>query len=521
LSFYMTQSLHRAVQQKPHAVATIFGERRRTWAEFGDRVARLASGLRALGVDSGDRVGILALNSDRYLESLFAIWWAGAVINPVNIRWSPAEIAYSLDDCDTRVLIVDDTFAPMVPGLREASKSLATVIFAGEKPTPDGMTGCEGLIAQRAPAIDAHRHGDDLAGVLYTGGTTGFPKGVKLSHANFFSSALAVLDAGLTGSEAVFLLAAPMFHVAAIAVANSHCLAAGRFVITPMFNAETFCNAVEAHGATHSFLVPTMIQMLVDHPGRARHDVSSLKQLTYGASPIQQALLDRAMQALPHVDFVQAYGTTELAPLVSVLSARDHGPMARESGRRLSAGQAVCTVEIRIQDADGRELPRGTVGEIAVRGPGVMHGYWNREEETRQVLGDDGWYRSGDGGRMDDEGYVYIVDRLKDMIVTGGENVYSAEVENVLARHAAVAACAVIAVPSEQWGEAVHAVVVPRGGETPTVEALIAFCKLQLASYKCPRTIEFRDALPLSGAGKVLKTKLREPHWATKERQVG
>ena len=518
MSFYMTQGLHRAMQQKPKAVATVYGERQRTWAEIGDRVARLAGGLRTLGVAPGDRVAMLALNSDRYLEYLYATWWAGAAINPVNIRWSPVEIAFSLDDCDTRVLIVDDAFAAMVPTLREKSKALETVIYAGEKAVPEGMIGFDALIAEHAPATDAGRRGDDLAGVLYTGGTTGFPKGVMLSHANLSSSALAVLSAGMTDGDAVFLVAAPMFHVATIAVIASHGLAGGRFVVIPMFSAEGFCKAMQAHRATHSFLVPTMIQMLVDHPALAQYDLSTLTHLIYGASPIQQALLDRAMRALPKVGFTQAYGTTELAPMISTLSPRQHDGAA---GKARSAGRAVSTVEVRIVDPAGQEVQRGAVGEIAIRGPGVMQGYWNRDEETRKVLGADGWYRSGDGAYMDDEGYIFIVDRVKDMVVTGGENVYSAEVENALAAHAAVAACAVIAVPNEQWGEAVHAVVVPRVGHNVSDEDLIGFCKERLAGYKCPRSVEFRDALPLSGAGKVLKTQLREPFWSGRERRVG
>ncbi|HSI54785.1 MAG: long-chain fatty acid--CoA ligase [Ramlibacter sp.] len=521
MSFYMTQALHRAMQQKPDAVATVFGERTRTWRELGGRVARLAAGLRGLGVRPGDRVGILSLNSDRYLEVLFATWWCGGVINPVNIRWSPVEIAYSLDDCDTRVLVVDDMFSAMVPALREKSKSLGCVIHAGDKALPAGLVSCEALVESHPPMADAGRRDADLAGVLYTGGTTGFPKGVMLSHANLFSSALAVLGAKITDGDAVFLLAAPMFHVAAIAVATSHGLAAGRFVIVPMFTPEGFCKAAQAHRATHTFLVPTMIQMLIDYPERGSYDLSSLASMAYGASPIQQALLDRAMAALPQVGFMQAYGMTELAPLVSVLSTEHHGEAARAAGRTRSAGRAVTTVEVRIAEPGGDEVARGTVGEIMVRGPGVMRGYWNREEETRKVLDEDGWYRSGDGAYMDDEGFIYIVDRVKDMIVTGGENVYSAEVENALAGHPSVAACAVIAVPSEQWGEAVHAVVVARGGQDAQADELIAFCKERLAGYKCPRSIEFRDALPLSGAGKVLKTKLREPHWAGHERQVG
>lgn len=519
MSFYMTQALHRAMQQKGPQVATICGQRRRTWNEIGERVARLAAGLKSLGVEPGDRVGILSLNSDRYLEYLFATWWAGAAINPCNIRWSPHEIAYALDDCDTRVLLVDDAFAEMVPKLRELSKSLATLIHAGEQATPEGMLSYEALIDQHAPVADALRRGDELAGVLYTGGTTGFPKGVMLTHTNMFSSALAVLTAGVTNADAVFLLAAPMFHVAAIAVVNSHSLVAGRFVFVPMFSPEGVCKAIAAHGATHTFLVPTMIQMLADSPSRGEYDLSSLKSVAYGASPIQESLLDRAMGALPGVDFMQVYGMTELGPLVSALSAWHHGA-GRGAGKIRSAGRAVTTVEARIVDPAGAELPRGQVGEIALRGPGVMQGYWNKPEETKRVLSGDGWYRSGDGAYMDDEGFIFIVDRIKDMIVSGGENVYSAEVENAVARHPAVAACAVIAIPSEQWGEAVHAVVVPKDGMAVTEAEIIAHCKELIAGYKCPRSVEFRDALPLSGAGKVLKTKLREPYWAGHTRSV-
>jgi acyl-CoA synthetase (AMP-forming)/AMP-acid ligase II len=263
-----------------------------------------------------------------------------------------------------------------------------------------------------------------------------------------------------------------------------------------------------------------MIQMLVDHPAMSRpRDLSTLRTVVYGASPISESGLDRAMAALPGVGFVQAYGMTELAPLATVNPACYHTAEGRKLGKLRSAGRAGYCVELRIVDGDDRELPRGTVGEVVVRGPNVMQGYWNQPQLTARAVRD-GWMHTGDGAWMDEDGFIFIVDRLKDMIITGGENVYSAEVENALAQHPGVAACAVIGIPSAQWGESVHAVVVRKPGQDVPAEALIAHCKTQIAGYKCPRSVDFVAALPLSGAGKVLKTKLRDPFWQGLERSV-
>jgi acyl-CoA synthetase (AMP-forming)/AMP-acid ligase II len=512
---YLTQSLHRAVQQNPHGDATVCGDRVRTWAESADRVARLAAGLLALGVRPGDRVGILGLNSDRYHEYLFATWWAGAVVNPVNVRWSAAEIAYSLEDSGTAVLLVDDTFLPLLAPIRRDAPVLKTVVHCGEGVTPDGLVAFESLLGQ-GPVEDARRGGDDLAGIFYTGGTTGFPKGVMLSHSNILTSTLGTCATGhfvVPGGR--LLHAAPMFHLADLAAWTGRNLLGGTHVIVPAFTPDGVLDAIEKHRVTDALLVPTMIQLIVDAPRVKEADLSSLQKVVYGASPISEALLERVARALPGVSLTQAYGMTELGPVATVLDPAAH----QDPTLRRSAGRAAPHAEVRIVDAEDHEVARGEVGEIVVRGAHVMIGYWNRPEETATAVVD-GWMHTGDGGRMDEAGYVYVVDRIKDMIVSGGENVYSAEVENAVALHPAVAACAVIGVPDDEWGERVHAVVVLQPGATLDIEELRTHAKQLIAGYKAPRSLEVIEALPVSGAGKVLKRELRAKHWGDTERAV-
>jgi acyl-CoA synthetase (AMP-forming)/AMP-acid ligase II len=503
---YLTQGLHRSAQQMPEEPSTIFGVRHRTFAETADRVARLAGALRGLGVQQADRVAILALNSDRYSEFLLAVPWADAVFVPVNTRWAAPEIGYALAECDARVLFVDETFAPLVPALREAHPGLAAVIYCGEGEPPGGMYGCEQLIAESEPVADARRGGDALAGVYYTGGTTGAPKGVMLSHANLLTSALGSAATGrLCEPGGRLLHAAPMFHLADGAAWTAQTAIGGTHVIVPAFDPVGVLTAIAEHQVTSALLVPTMIGMLVNHPDAGAYDVSSLRQLLYGASPISEAVLEKAMKLFCNAGCTQAYGMTEVSPVATLLLPADH----HDPARRRSAGRAAPHAEVRVVDEDDCEVPRGTVGEVVCRGGHVMLGYWNQPEATAEALRG-GWMHTGDGGYMDEAGYVYVVDRLKDMIVTGGENVYSVEVEKALAAHPAVASCAVIGVPDETLGERVHAVVVVTAGESTTPEELRDFCKQHIAGYKAPRSAEFVDALPLSGAGKVLKRELRE-----------
>lgn len=505
-----TQPLHRALQHRPDRTATIFGDRRRSFREFADRVARLAGGLQRLGMRPGDRVAMLGLNSDLYWESLVSVPWGGGVVNPCNTRWSAAEIAYALQDSGSRILLVDDHFAPMAGELSSGACSFDAIVHVGDLPTPDGMIGVETLIAESAPAADAGRRGDDLFGLFYTGGTTGVPKGVMLSHANFMVSSLALLAEATATRPGVFLHAAPMFHLADLAFAGVHWIAGNTHCFIPGFTPEATANAIRDHRVTDTLLVPTMIQMLVDHPVmRASHDLTSLRTITYGGSPIAEAVLDRALSALPNVGFMQAYGMTELSPLATVLTPYFHSPEGRGENKLRSAGRAGLCVELRVVDPDGAPVPAGETGEIVVRGPNVMLGYWNQPEQTAEALRG-GWMHTGDAGFLDEDGYLFVVDRIKDMIITGGENVYSAEVENALAQHEAVRACAVIGIPSARWGESVHAFVVLAPGAVADGDALGEHCRQRIAGYKCPRSFDFVDALPLSGPGKVLKAELRK-----------
>ena len=513
---YLTQSLHRAAQQAPNARATICGSRIRTWSECRDRVARLAASLSDLGVAAGDRVAVLALNSDRYHECLYAVAWADAVVVPLNTRWNAAELAYSLDDCQARLLIVDDAFADLVPEIADRAVTPLTAVFAGDGECPDGLNDLESLIDSHQPVDDSGRGGSSPAGIFYTGGTTGSPKGVVLSHSNLITCALGVCATGhAMRPGGRFLHAAPMFHLADISAWIMQNVLGGSHVFVPAFTAAGVAEAIERHRVSEVLLVPTMIQMLVDDPATASADLSSIRNLVYGAAPIADAVLKRAMERLPGVSFTQAYGMTELSPATTLLSPADH-----DSERlRRSAGRAVPHSEVRIIDPDGVEVPRGTVGEVVARGGHVMLGYWNQPEETALALRD-GWMHTGDAGYMDGDGYVFIVDRIKDMIVSGGENVYSTDVENAIAQHPGVAACAVIGVPDPKWGERVHAVVVLKPGRQLTTAELRDHTKSLIASYKAPRSAEFVDQLPLSPAGKILKRDLRAPYWSDSGRNV-
>ncbi|MCY1266791.1 3-[(3aS,4S,7aS)-7a-methyl-1,5-dioxo-octahydro-1H-inden-4-yl]propanoyl:CoA ligase [compost metagenome] len=515
---YITQGLHRHMQQRPNERAIHYQGCNIGFAQFGERVARLAGALKKLGVTSGDRVAMLSLNSQRYIEYYLAAPWADAVLNPVNTRWSAAEIVYSLDDSGTSVLIVDDAFKELGARAAAESKSVRTLIYAGDGDTPQGMLSYETLLADAQPVEDVRRGGDSLLGIFYTGGTTGFPKGVMLSHNNVAFSAMASVTKGVFGDGERFLHAMPMFHLADYWAMNGLFFSGGSHIVLPSFVPQTVLETIARERVTQTLLAPTMIQMLLDwrdgHPQAAALDLSSLSMICYGASPITAALLERARQAFPSAEFFQGYGMTELAPLATTLPAEHH-----VGSKMYSAGRPGACVEVRIVDSEDREVPRGSLGEIVVRGPNVMLGYWNRLEATVEVLRD-GWMHTGDGGYMDEEGFVYVCDRLKDMIISGGENIYSAEVENAIASHPAVAQSAVIGIPSDRWGETVHAVIVLKPGASATQDEIVTHCRERIAGYKVPRSLEFRDALPLSGVGKVLKTELRKPFWANQKRGV-
>ncbi|HVZ10407.1 long-chain-fatty-acid--CoA ligase [Rhodopila sp.] len=511
---YLTQSLNRAVMVNPHGVATIFRDREHSWLQCAERIRRLAAGLAALGIGKGDRVAILALNSDRYFEAMFAIPALGAIIVPVNTRLAPPEIDYILKDSGARMLMLDTGFVPMLDKLTELAAVRDIVHLDADAPG-GGLRGFESLLAADAPLPEAAAN-DDVAGIFYTGGTTGRSKGVMLTHRNLVSNAIMVVTAFDYRPGAVYIHSGPMFHLADGASTYAVTMIAGTHVFIPRFDPADLLKEVARTRVTNALLVPTMAAAVANHPDVTTTDTSSWRICAYGASPMPEAVLQRIRGVLPTVTFVHAYGMTEAAPLVT--SSDLH---KEPQGERLkSCGRAALMVDIRIADANDQAVPRGTMGEVQVRGPNIMLGYWNQPEATRAALRG-GWYHSGDGGIMDEEGYLYIVDRLKDMIISGGENIYSAEVESAISTLPGVAEVAVIGIPDDKWGETVHAVVVPRTGATITAEDVIAHCRTQIAGYKCPRSVEIRNLpLPLSGAGKVLKGPLREPFWAGREKRV-
>lgn len=516
----ITQGLERAVQHHPGMTATICGSRSQTFAELYARVTRLAGCLASRNLAKGARIAVLALNSDHYLEVYLATAWAGCVIVPANFRWSPAEIAYSLNDAGCAALMVDQHHAALVPTLQEQCPGLQHVILMGGAEESGDLPGLDALIEASAPLPNTGAGGDDLLGIFYTGGTTGRPKGVMLSHANLCSSGLSMLAEGVFNEGSVGLHVAPMFHLADMLLTTCLVLRGCTHVMLPAFSPEAVLDHVARFRVTDTLVVPAMLQAIVDHPAIRSFDTSSLSNILYGASPASETLLRRTMAAFPGVRLTQGYGMTESAAFICALPWHQHVVDHDGPNRLRAAGRSTFDAHLRIVDSDDREVPRGEIGEIIVKGPNVMQGYYNMPEATAEALRG-GWLHTGDMAWMDEEGYVFIVDRAKDMIISGGENIYSAEVENAVASHPAVATNAVIGIPHEQMGEAVHVALVLRPGCELTLEALQAHCRTLIAGYKVPRSMEIRPGLPLSGAGKILKTDLREPFWKGRDRAVG
>lgn len=508
----LTRSLLRAQHTFGNRTCLLFGDRSWTWNAHVERIARLAGALQALGVRTGDRVAILSHSSDRYIEVAYAILWAGGVLVPLSTRATDAELADTLADSDAAVLFLGDGFAPSLPALHTASADLSHVIHAGEGSPPTGLLDYEALIAGTAPALRAERGGGDLAAIFYTGGTTGRAKGVMLSHANLYANAVHALAQYRYDERTIYLHAGPLYHLAAGSRIFTTAIAGATHVVIPRFSVDEVISAIETHKVTMTALVPTMMAMLAEHPRFATADLSSLDLITYGASPMPEALIADLLRRLPHVRFGQAYGMTELSPACTYLEPRHHSLAPDMRHLLRSAGRPALGVDVRIVDPQDRDVPNGTVGEIIVAGPVVMLGYWKLPELTAQALRG-GYMHTGDLGYRDGDGFVFVVDRLKDMIVSGGENVYSAEVEDAIRKHPAVAMCAVIGVPHPRWGEAVHAVVVPSAGASVSEDDIIAHCRTLISGYKVPRSVAFRAAMPLSAANKILKTELRKPFW--------
>jgi acyl-CoA synthetase (AMP-forming)/AMP-acid ligase II len=473
-----------------------------------------------MGVQAGDRVGVLGLNSDTFIEICFAIWVAGGVVVPINNRWSVAENLYALNDSGIRLMFVEGGFLTQVKDFK-AQTTVSEFIRYGECITDSTLPVYEALIANHQPAAGVGRCGNDLASIYYTGGTTGVAKGVMLSHGGLILSALSYSPCLLATGSTVHCHIAPLFHLAAGAMLVRVSLVGGTHLIVERFDPATAVATMAAHRATEVLFVPTMLSMVLDELDRTGISLPSISTIVYGASPISETVLKRALAAFPTARFNQLYGQTELSPVATLLAHEDHVQVGVLARRLKSAGTPVPLCDVEVTDEAGEPVEAGVVGEIRVRGPNVMLGYWNKPEQTAATLVNR-WCRTGDMGHFDEDRYLYISDRAKDMIISGGENVYSIEVEKAICGHPGVKECAVIGIPDDRWGEAVHAVIVFNKGQAVSLEELREFCRGLIADYKCPRGMTVRtDPLPLSAVGKLDKKLLRAPFWAGRDRGVG
>jgi len=481
-----------------------------------ERSLRLASALESqLGLRTGDRFAVMAANSHQFLELYHASFLSGLVINPLNLRLAPQELAFILADSETKVCFVDAMFASLIHSVRaETAIEQVVLIGAGEA---EADLGYEQLVEAGEARLPAEPEEDDPAVLMYTGGTTGLPKGVVLDQRALALDLYKVASRWGLDESYVYLHQTPMFHAASLGAILAVPAVGGLSTMVSLFNPEAVLDALEAYEVNMTVMVPTMIAMLLDHPAFHPKRLSKLRILTYGASPMPQALLERLLDVAPHLDLYQGYGMTEGSGLLTCLGPEEHrrgGKLLRSAGRPMP-GSMIC-----IPNDRGELLPPGETGEVCARAGNFMKHYWNRPTETEEAFRG-GWYHTGDAGYVDSEGYLYLVDRVKDMIVTGGENVYSAEVENAIASHPGVAQVAVIGIPSDRWGEAVMAIVVPRPGYDLSEREIQAWARERIAGFKVPKKVEFRfEPLPLSGALKILKRQLRAPYWEGRERAV-
>ncbi len=509
-----------AVEQYGDREAVVDGEFRGTWSQHLDRVSRLCDALAGpLGVRPADRFAVLALNGHAYFELWHAAFMGAGVINPLNLRLAPKELAYILEDSGTEVVFADATFAPLVAAARAemASDRVRQVVLIGEGDVPHDAS-YEALLASASPLLPPTPDETDPVVLMYTGGTTGLPKGVLIEHRaeilNFYHAAMTIPGLAID----TYLMQTPMFHAASMFGILGAPAEGGRVVFIPMFEPEGVLSLIEQHGVTDTLMVPTMLGLCMASAGYRPERLASLRLLIYGASPMPAATLDRVLKELPGLQLVQGYGMTEACSTATLMLPDDHVP---GSPRLASVGKPTLGTRASIQDDACNILPRGQIGEVCLQGGQLMRGYWNKKEATEEVFRG-GWYHTGDAGYLDEDGYLFLVDRVKDMIVTGGENVYSAEVESAISTHPDVEQVAVIAIPDEKWGEAVHAVVVKRAGAAVSAEGILAYARDSIAGYKVPKSVEFRDEpLPLSGAMKVLKRELRAPYWEGRDKKIG
>lgn len=504
--------LNHWAKESPDQIALEMGDRTTTYGEADVLTRQLIALFRENGVGHGDRIAWLGKNSDRYFLLLYAAARMGAVIAPVGWRLAPPEMAYILADTGTKVLFVEEDFietASEVTGSMENAPKVLEVESAFR------------MARDLTPAAYEPAGLDDPILQLYTSGTTGNPKGVGLSNRNMFSLRKPSMEAALPWQtyhdEDCILAAMPCAHIGGTGLSAIATSAGIRAQVLPEFTPDGVLRAIQ-NGATHMFLVPAAIQFVIQHPLAKETDFSGLRYLMYGAAPMPLELLKQTVATMPGAGLLQVYGMTETCGTVTMLPPDDHSLEGNE--RMRSAGKAVPGVEIQIRGEDNKEVPRGEIGEICIMSPSNTQGYWKLPEATAKTIDADGWLHTGDAGIMDDDGYVYIQDRIKDMIISGGENVYPAEVENAIFGHPAVAEVAVIGIPSEQWGEEVKACCVPKPGMEIDAGEIIAYAREKIAAFKAPKSVDVIPEMPRNASGKILRRQLRAPYWEGQDRQV-